>query len=294
MRIGRFGADDDAAWVGVVDGETVYNVPEAAAEIGVDLPGGTVDLLSTWGWREKVELAVEYAAETGEATYDLDSLDRHAPITDPAKVICVGLNYADHADEGGFEAPDAPVLFSKFPTALTGPGAAIEWDPTLTEAVDYEGELVAVIGDRARNVDPENALDHLAGYTVGNDVSARDLQMADEQWVRGKSLDTFGPIGPDIVTPDEIPDLGDLDVWTEVNGERLQASNTRHLIFGIDELVSFCSRAFTLEPGDVIYTGTPDGVGYFRDPQVLLEDGDSVTVGVEGVGELHNHCHSDQ
>ncbi|EMA38348.1 fumarylacetoacetate hydrolase family protein [Halococcus hamelinensis] len=295
MRIGRFGADDEPAWVGVVDGGTTYDVREAAAEIGIDLPRGTVDLLATWGWREKVELAVEYAAETGEATYDVESLDRYAPVTDPAKVVCVGLNYADHADEGGFEAPDAPVLFSKFPTALTGPEAAIEWDPALTEAVDYEGELVAVIGDRARNVAPEDALDHVAGYTVGNDVSARDLQLADEQWVRGKSLDTFGPLGPDIVTPEEIPDLGDLDVWTEVNGERLQESNTRHLVFGIDELVSFCSRAFTLEPGDVIYTGTPDGVGYFRDPQVLLEDGDSVTVGVEGVGELHNPCaHTDR
>lgn len=243
----------------------------------------------------KIRLALEYAEETGEATHRIETLDRRAPITDPAKVVCVGLNYGDHADEGDFEPPDAPMLFSKFPTTLTGPDAPVEWDPDLTGAVDYEGELVAVIGKRARDVDEEAALDHVAGYTIGNDVLARDIQMADEQWVRGKSLGSFGPLGPELVTPDEFSDVRDLDIWTDINGERLQASNTRHLIFGIAELVSFCSRAFTLEPGDVLYTGTPDGVGYFRDPQVLLGDGDDVTVGIDGIGELHNTCrHTDR
>jgi 2-keto-4-pentenoate hydratase/2-oxohepta-3-ene-1,7-dioic acid hydratase in catechol pathway len=290
MRLGQFTAKEPTPWMGALTDEGVVNLPEAADRAGIDLPRSTVDVLSEWKWEDKVELALARAEETGEATYSPEVLDQRAPVTDSAKVICVGLNYADHADEGDFDAPDEPVLFSKFPTALTGPDTTIEWDTNLTEAVDYEGELVAVIGQRARNVDERTALDHVAGYTIGNDVSARDLQMADEQWVRGKSLDSFGPLGPEMVTPDEIPDVQELDIWTEVNGERLQNSNTRHLIFDIRELVSFCSHAFTLEPGDVIYTGTPDGVGYFRDPQVLLEEGDEVTVGIDGIGELHNAC----
>ena len=291
MRLGQFTTDGTAeAWVGVVSEATVICLHEAGAAAGVSLPETTQALLDEWHWREKVDLAVSYAEETGVGVYDRDELDQHAPVTDPEKVVAVGLNYSEHADEGDHDVPDEPVLFAKFPQSLVGPDAAVEWDPELTGAVDYEGELVVVIGDRARNVSKEDALDYIAGYTVGNDVSARDLQNADEQWVRGKSLDSFGPLGPDLVTPDEVDDPHDLDIWTEVNGERLQDSNTEHLIFGLDEIIAFCSRAFTLNPGDVIYTGTPDGVGFFRDPQILLGDGDTMTVGVEGVGELTNHC----
>jgi 2-keto-4-pentenoate hydratase/2-oxohepta-3-ene-1,7-dioic acid hydratase in catechol pathway len=276
---------------GVLVDDGIVDLHEAGAAIGVELPPDLGSLLAEWDWQTKVEMAGDYAAETGTATYDESSVTVRAPITNPQKVVAVGLNYSEHAGEGDFDVPDSPVLFAKFPQSLVGPGDAIEWNPDLTEAVDYEGELVAVIGERARNVSEEEALDYVAGYTVGNDVSARDLQNADEQWVRGKSLDTFGPLGPDLVTPDEIDDPHDLDIWTEVNGERLQESNTEHLIFGIDEVIAFCSRAFTLEPGDVIYTGTPDGVGFFRDPQVLLGDGDEVTVHVEDVGTLTNPCH---
>lgn len=291
MRLGQFESESSTGpWAGVLTEGDVVRLAEAADAAGVRLPEDLHGILDEWGWREKVDLALTHALETGIGLYDRAELTQREPITDPQKVICVGLNYADHADEGGFDAPDEPVLFSKFPQSIVGPDEPVEWDPELTEAVDYEAELVAVIGERARNVTEEDALDYVAGYTVGNDVSARDLQMADEQWVRGKSLDTFAPLGPDLVTPEEIDDLGELDVWAEVNGERLQDSNTRHLIFHIAELVSFCSRAFTLEPGDLIYTGTPDGVGYFREPQVLLDDGDTVTIGVEGVGELTNTC----
>ncbi|MFC6838118.1 fumarylacetoacetate hydrolase family protein [Halomarina ordinaria] len=291
MKLGQFQTDVVAApWAGVVVDDGVVCLGEAGAAAGIDLPVALRELLAEWNWREKAELAVDYAAETGVGRYNEADVTTVAPITSPEKVVCVGLNYSDHADEGAFEVPDSPVLFAKFPQSLVGPDEPIEWDPALTEAVDYEGELVAVIGERARNVAVEDALDYVAGYTVGNDVSARDLQMADEQWVRGKSLDTFGPLGPYLLTPDEVEDPHALDIWTEVNGERLQESNTEHLIFGIDEVVAFCSRAFTLSPGDVIYTGTPDGVGYFRDPQVLLEDGDTVTVGIEGLGELTNSC----
>jgi 2-keto-4-pentenoate hydratase/2-oxohepta-3-ene-1,7-dioic acid hydratase in catechol pathway len=292
MRIGQFvRRDEEVPWAGVVLGERVVCVPEAAFEAGLDLPWNLTGILGEWRWRAKVEMAVEYAEATGVGTYDRDTVERRAPVTDPEKVVCVGLNYAEHAEEGGGEdLPEEPVLFSKFPTSVTGPGQPIEWDPDLTSAVDYEAELVVVIGEEARDVDPADARDHVAGYTVGNDVSARDLQMGDEQWVRGKSLDTFAPVGPDVVTPDELGDPHDLDIWTDLDGERLQDSNTRHLVFDTDYLVSFCSRAFTLRPGDLLFTGTPDGVGYFRDPQVLLEDSDEVTVGVEGVGELSNPC----
>ena len=291
MELGQFTtADGDEHWVGAVVDEGVVSLPEAGAATGIDLPSTLTALLTVENWREKAELAVQSAVDADRAIYAPESLDTAAPVTDPEKVVAIGLNYSKHADEGGEDIPDVPLVFSKFPSTIVGPGDAIEWDPALTEAVDYEGELVAVIGEEARNVSEDEALEYVAGYTVGNDVSARDLQLSDEQWVRGKSLDTFAPMGPHLLTPDEIDDVTDLDIWTAVNGERLQDSNTDHLIFPISELIAFCSRSFTLKPGDVIFTGTPDGVGYFRDPQVLLADGDEVTVGVEGVGELTNHC----
>jgi len=291
MRLGHYATTDETeSWPGVRTDEGVVNLPEAGGAAGVDLPSSTSDLLGTWAWRRKVELAVEHAAETGVGRYDHDGLDRGPPVPDPSKVVCVGLNYRDHAEEGDNPIPDEPVLFSKFPTSVNGPGGTIAWDPEYTEQVDYEAELVVVIGEEARRVDPEDAMDHVAGYLVGNDVSARDLQHGDGQWVRGKSLDTFAPIGPELVTTDEVDDPHDLDVWTEVNGERLQESSTDQFIFGVDEVVSFCSEAFTLEPGDLVFTGTPPGVGVYREPPRLLEDGDEVTVAVEGVGELTNEC----
>lgn len=291
MRLGQFESETTSeSWAGVIRDEGVVHLQYAANDAGIRLPKDVLGIVNEWEWREKVDLAVARALESETNLYDRTDLTRREPVTDPQKVVCVGLNYRDHADEGGFDAPEEPVLFSKFPQSLVGPNEAIEWGPEFTSEVDYEAELVVVMGDRARNVEESEALEYVAGYTVGNDVSARDLQMADEQWVRGKSLDTFGPIGPQIVTPEEIDDISDLDIWTEVNGERLQESNTHQLIFDVAELVSFCSRAFTLEPGDLIYTGTPDGVGYFRDPQVLLDDGDTVTIGIEGIGELQNTC----
>ncbi|WP_435065226.1 fumarylacetoacetate hydrolase family protein [Halobaculum sp. EA56] len=291
MRFGQYRTHDaEEPWSGVRTDDGVVDLATAGEAAGVDVPRRTVDLLADWEWRRKAELAVEYAVETGVGVRDPADLTRAAPVTDPQKVVCVGLNYRDHAEEGDHDVPDEPVLFSKFPTAVTGPGSTVSWDPEFTEQVDYEAELVAVVGEEARRVDSEDALDHVAGFTVGNDVSARDIQHGDGQWVRGKSLDTFAPIGPDLVTTDEVGDPHDLDIWAEVNGRRLQESSTAELIFGIDELVSVCSRAFTLKPGDLIFTGTPPGVGVYREPPVLLEEGDSVTVGVEGLGELTNDC----
>ncbi|MFD1647600.1 fumarylacetoacetate hydrolase family protein [Haloarchaeobius litoreus] len=292
MHIGQYRTtDDEQPWCGVrrEDG-TVVDLPTAGYRAGVDVPNLTADLLATWEWRRKVDLAVEYAEATGVGVHDHDDLDRLAPVTEPSKVVCVGLNYRDHAAEGDNPIPDEPVLFSKFPSSVNGPDDTITWDPDLTQKVDYEAELVVVIGEEARRVDEDEALDHVAGFLVGNDVSARDLQHGDGQWVRGKSLDSFAPIGPELVTADEVDDPHDLDIWAEVNGERLQESTTANLIFGIDELVSFCSQAFTLEPGDLLFTGTPPGVGVYRDPPVLLQEGDEVTIGVEEVGVLTNGC----
>ncbi|WP_114576087.1 fumarylacetoacetate hydrolase family protein [Saliphagus sp. LR7] len=291
MRLGQYRTEDtNRPWCGVSTDDGVVSLPEASESAGIEIGPGTTDLLAGWEWQRKAELAVEYAAETGIGLHDHEAVERAAPVTDPGKIVCVGLNYRDHAEEGDNPIPEEPVLFSKFPTCVTGPESSIAWDPELTEKVDYEAELVAVIGREARRVDPEEAMEYVAGFTVGNDVSARDLQHGDGQWVRGKSLDTFAPIGPDLVTTDEIEDPHDLEIWTEVNGERLQESTTDQLIFGIDDLVAFCSRAFTLRPGDLLFTGTPPGVGVYREPPVLLEDGDSVTVGVEDIGELTNSC----
>jgi 2-keto-4-pentenoate hydratase/2-oxohepta-3-ene-1,7-dioic acid hydratase in catechol pathway len=292
MRLGQFSTtQSDHPWCGAhVDGNAVIDLPAAGEAAGIEIPRTTSALLGEWNWAEKAAMAVEYAVERGVAREDPADLVRHAPVTDPEKVVCVGLNYEDHAEEGDHPIPDEPVLFSKFPTAVTGPGSEIRWDPSYTSKVDYEAELVAVIGREARDVPVEEAWEYVAGLTVGNDVTARDLQRGDGQWVRGKSLDTFAPTGPELVTLDEVDDPHDLGVWTELDGERLQDSTTANFIFGLDELVSFCSRAFTLRPGDLLFTGTPPGVGVYRDPPVLLDDGDRVTVGVEGVGELTNVC----
>jgi 2-keto-4-pentenoate hydratase/2-oxohepta-3-ene-1,7-dioic acid hydratase in catechol pathway len=228
--------------------------------------------------------------EDAEATFALSAVTLLAPVPNPSKVVAVGQNYMDHCLESGVEPPEQPILFTKFTTAIVGPGAEIRWDPALTDRVDYEVELAVVIGRTARRVSGDEALDYVAGYTVCNDVSARNLQFGDGQWVRGKSLDTFCPLGPWLVTRDEIPDPHVLAVRTTLNGEVMQDSTTAQLIFDVPQLIEFSSRAFTLLPGDVIVTGTPPGVGAFRDPPVFLRDGDAVTVEVEGIGQLTNYC----
>jgi 2-keto-4-pentenoate hydratase/2-oxohepta-3-ene-1,7-dioic acid hydratase in catechol pathway len=194
-------------------------------------------------------------------------------------------------EQGGkVKVPESPVLFAKFPSALIGDGATVEWDPRLTQAVDLEAELAIVIGRSARRVSQDHALGFVLGYTCVNDVTARDLQYSDRQFVRGKSLDTFCPMGPVLVTADEIADPGALAVRSWRNDELMQDSNTANLVFSVPFLVSFCSQAFTLEPGDVISTGTPAGVGFFREPKMLMHDGDVMTVEIEGIGRLRNPC----
>jgi len=208
-------------------------------------------------------------------------------ITVPSKIICVGLNYRDHAEEQGIELPKAPLLFAKWPNTLIGDGEPIMLTAEAQE-VDYEAELGVVIGTRARHVDEAAALDAVQGYICVNDVSARDLQFADGQWTRGKSPDTFCPVGPRLVPREEIDDPQALAVRCTVNGTKLQDSSTANMIFSVAEIIAYISRTITLEPGDLIATGTPAGVGVFRDPKVLLQDGDEVSVEVEGLGTLTN------
>jgi 2-keto-4-pentenoate hydratase/2-oxohepta-3-ene-1,7-dioic acid hydratase in catechol pathway len=220
----------------------------------------------------------------------LQDMQLLAPVPRPGKVVAIGRNYREHAAEEGIKPPAEPLIFAKFSSSVVGPGADICWDGRLALQVDYEAELAVVIGRTARRVSPREALDAVLGYTCLNDVSARDLQFGDGQWTRGKSLDSFCPMGPVIVTGDELGDASDLAIRCLVNGEERQSSSTSYLYFGIAEIISHCSQAFTLEPGDIIATGTPGGVGHFRTPAVYLADGDEVVVEIDRVGRLVNRC----
>jgi len=204
----------------------------------------------------------------------------------PQKIVCVGLNYRDHAEEQGVELPERPLLFAKWPNTLISDGDPIRI-PSITQQVDYEAELGVVIGKRASRIGVDDALDAVRGYVVANDVSARDLQFSDGQWVRGKTLDTFLPVS-ELVPATEVPDPQALPIRAILNGQVMQDSNTANQIFGVREVVSFVSQAITLEPGDLIITGTPAGVGAFRDPKVWLKPGDVITIEIDGLGSITN------
>ena len=210
-----------------------------------------------------------------------------APVPRPGKIICIGLNYRDHAAESKMPIPEKPVIFSKFATAVIAPGEPVVL-PSTSEQVDYEAELAVVIGRRAKHVSADRAYDYVLGYTAFNDVSARDFQFSDGQWQRGKSCDTFAPMGQTIVTTDTITDPHKLSIKLVLNGETMQDSNTDQLIFGVPALIEFLSQSMTLEPGDVIATGTPPGVGFARNPPVFLKPGDRMEVLIEGMGGLGN------
>jgi 2-keto-4-pentenoate hydratase/2-oxohepta-3-ene-1,7-dioic acid hydratase in catechol pathway len=270
----------DDRWLAVTD--VLAGGPATMAELIAAGPAA-VDAL-----RDRI--AAASIAEQGHPLADADLL---APLPRPGKIVAIGRNYREHAAEEGVEPPPAPLIFAKWPTSVVGPGAEVRWDPGLTAKVDYEAELAVVIGRTARRVSVERALDHVLGYTCLNDVSARDIQFGDGQWVRGKSLDTFCPMGPALVTADEIGDPQDLAIACTVGGERVQEARTAAMYFGVAEIISYCSMSFTLEPGDVIATGTPGGVGVFRDPPRFLADGDLVAVEIERIGRLENVCRFD-
>ncbi len=209
------------------------------------------------------------------------------PIDRPSKIVCVGLNYRDHASESQMDVPTAPLLFAKWPNSLVGHGAAIVL-PASARETDFEAELGLVIGRGGRDIAADDALDHVAGYLCANDVSARDVQFADGQWTRGKSFDGFCPVGPELVPAERVPDPQALRIRCLVNGEVLQDASTADMIFSIADVIAHVSDGISLEPGDLILTGTPPGVGFVRTPPVYLEDGDEVTVEIEGVGTLTN------
>jgi 2-keto-4-pentenoate hydratase/2-oxohepta-3-ene-1,7-dioic acid hydratase in catechol pathway len=212
-----------------------------------------------------------------------------APIRNPSKIVCVGLNYRDHCRETGTPIPKKPIFFCKFPSSIIGPDQAISWPAGSTTQVDYEAELAVVIKKTCKGVSTQQAGDYIAGFTILNDISARDAQFDDGQWVRGKSFDTFCPLGPDLVTPDEVGDPGNLAIRCRLNGQVMQDSNTRAMIFGVNELISYLSETITLEAGDILSTGTPHGVGFSRTPTVSLSPGDDIEVEIQGLGILRNH-----
>ena len=234
---------------------------------------------------EAARNAVQNAPDS--ALIPLGSVRLLAPVGDPQKIMCIGQNYRDHCIEQNQPIPERAILFSKYATAINDPGGDIKM-LQVSDKIDYEAELAVVIGTKGRNIAEADALKHVAGYLCANDVTARDIQKGDGQWVRGKSPDTFLPIGPYLVTADEIPDPHNLDISLTLNGQAMQQSNTHNLIFNIPYLIAYLSQTMTLLPGDILSTGTPGGVGVFRDPPIFLKAGDTVSVTIAGLGTLTN------
>ena len=286
--------DSDAKWRSglIVDGNIVDATVAATA--------ASVDFETEWisnrqiirlnpKQRSELERAARDLAEAQPSDLDvfpMESARLGPPIPDPDKIICLGLNYKSHAEEAGLKPPEVPILFSKYRNALIGSTSPILL-PGLSEEIDYEAELAVVIRKQCKAIAIEAALSYVAGYMAFNDVSARDLQFRTGQWLSGKSLDTFAPCGPALVI-DEINDPQDLNISACVNGETLQQSNTRNMIFSVAETIAHISQLMTLEPGDIIATGTPEGVGFKRNPPIFLHHGDIVEVEIEGIGKLRN------
>jgi 2,4-didehydro-3-deoxy-L-rhamnonate hydrolase len=264
-----------------------YSTGGGAPKVGY-IEDGVIQPLGGGSLLEYIVHGSSPERQPGGEPVALEEASVHPPIARPEKIVAIGLNYEDHAAETGAEIPDKPVVFTKYPNTIIGPGAPIRI-PSITEQVDYEAELAVVIGRRAKNVSESEALDHVFGYTNANDVSARDLQFSEGgQWTRSKSIDTFLPLGPYVATRDEIPDPQNLFIRAILNGETVQDGTTSRMIFSVAELVSFLSQGMTLEPGDVIITGTPPGVGMARDPQLWMKPGDEVSIEIEGLGTLTN------
>jgi len=284
MKLATLRSDSGTQVVGVeLTGGTPRYVSLRAGDAA--LPDSLKKILSLPEWRSRCERAFAIAISQGSFV-DGTLL---APIPDPGKVICIGLNYRDHAAEAGMEIPTEPVCFGKFGNTIIGPGEAIRL-PRVSTQVDYEAELVVVMGRKAYDVPIDSAFDYVAGYCNGHDVSARDWQIGKpgKQWLLGKTPDTFAPIGPWLVSADEIPNPHELGIELRLNGEIMQHGNTREFIFGVDDIVSYLSQIMTLEPGDVIFTGTPPGVGMGRKPPVWLKPGDTVEIRIDGLGSLSN------
>ena len=283
MRLIHFRtADSRALRPGVLQGERVIDTSEALPPSDP----GSPDL----GFSDRFDLDASFLRELpgrlpSLPDHALEDVTLLAPVPRPGKVICIGLNYADHAQESGMDPPESPLVFSKFSSNVVGPGTTVPL-PAGESETDYEAELAVVIGRRAWRVDRSRAMDHVLGYTCANDLSARAFQFADGQWQRGKSCEGFCPLGPFIATTDEVPDPHDLGIRLRLNGETMQSSWTSQLIFRIPELIEHLSGFVALEPGDVILTGTPPGVGFARKPPIRLAPGDHMTVEIDKLGSL--------
>ena len=301
MKLAQFKTRDSAQQrLGILIGDVVCDVAELARAVksaGGHPPDWLLEVTDTLEVIKRGSAALEAISSLlgrsqalgggGQATaYEFDSIE-FLPAVYPSKILAIGRNYAEHAAEGGAELPKAPLLFNKLPNALSAHNSPIVL-PIISEQVDFEAELAVIIGRTARRVSEAEALEFVFGYSLINDVSARDLQFGDGQWTRGKSLDTFAPLGPFITTRDEIEDVQTLKIEGVLNGEVMQSSNTSKMIFQVAYLVSYLSQGITLQPGDVIASGTPDGVGIFRKPPVLLKAGDVFEVKIEKVGALRN------
>lgn len=274
MKLAQFKTKiSDDKRLGLLKGDVIVDITEIAPDMISLIKQGSSALLAA----DKL---------TPKSAYALDAVE-YLPAVNAGKVVAIGRNYYDHAIEGGSEPPKSPLLFTKFTNAITAHNAKVTLH-AISEQIDFEAELAVVIGKRASKVKQEDALDYVFGYSCLHDVSARDLQFSDGQWVRGKSLDGFCPIGPFITTKDEIADPQALKIEGILNGEVMQSSNTKMMIFNVAYLIHYITQAITLEPGDVIATGTPEGVGVFRKPPVLLKDGDVFDVVIEKVGTLRN------
>jgi 2-keto-4-pentenoate hydratase/2-oxohepta-3-ene-1,7-dioic acid hydratase in catechol pathway len=281
MRWVTVASEEGPRACGVVDGQYVdVNAADPGMPTSVR---GLLELGTEWQRRAWDALT------NGVVRHDPANVTLLAPIPDARKIVCIGLNYRDHAAESGVPVPTEPVLFSKYPTALIGHGAPIVL-PRVSHEVDYEAELVVVIGRKGRHIPRQRAREYVGGYAVGHDVSARDWQLnkPGKQWMAGKTFDTFAPVGPELVTPDEVPEPQNLGIRLRLNGQTMQDSNTSQLVFGVDELIAYLSQVFTLEPGDLIFTGTPPGVGMARKPPVWLKAGDIVEVEIDKLGTLRN------
>lgn len=266
----------------VVDGEDAVFVDElfegAPRQLEQLIAGGD-ELLARVG-----------EAATGGARHPLSGCRYASAVLQPPVILAIGLNYAAHSSELGLKTDSTPTVFVLWPNSLTGHDATTTWPRSLSESVDYEAELGVIIGSPAKDVSPEEALDHVWGYTVVNDITARDIQYSEAQWSRCKSFDGFTPTGPFVVTRDEVPDPQDLHIWTVLDGHTMQDASTAQMVRPVSTLIAHLSKSVTLLPGTLISTGSPGGAGYSRDPQVFLRDRSTVTVGIDGIGELTTHC----
>lgn len=278
-----------AAYTGRVKLQVIAR-PDLGQRLGLVTDAGIRDLTATTGARDVGELLAsgrQLTTDDAGELIDPDTAELRAPITRPGKIICVGLNYHDHCREQGIQPPAYPMLFAKFGNAIASPGQPVV-RPRATEKLDLECELAVVIGRRVSRIGPEEVPAAIFGYTILNDITMRDLQHEDRQWLRAKGSDGFAPIGPVVVTAEELGDVGDLRLRSSVNGETWQDSTTAEMIFDVPTLVAFVSRTITLEPGDIIATGTPAGVGHFHDPPRYLHDGDLLRCEIAGIGVLEN------